>query len=181
MLYVHNHFWFWYTVAANAGVDSVGRIESFFDAISYQKGGSVIRMLRAFLNNQRLSDEQYGLRRSLLQVCLCHLCYKLHASTSRSLFERFSLMCLQVSVQGACFSSVAQSTAGIWVYGVVQSDAQVPFASGHGTVCISKLAQACSAKQKCAFVTVPVSRHIPSVSTRGRLERFWVCDETDGL
>lgn len=53
----------------HAGVDSVGRIESFFDAISYQKGGSVIRMLRAFLNNQRVGDEQYGLRRSLLQVC----------------------------------------------------------------------------------------------------------------
>lgn len=51
-----------------AGVDSTGRIESFFDAISYQKGGSVIRMLRAFLNNQRVADEQYGLRRSLLQV-----------------------------------------------------------------------------------------------------------------
>ena len=51
-----------------AGVDSTGRIESFFDAISYQKGGSVIRMLRAFLNNQRVADEQYGLRRSLLRV-----------------------------------------------------------------------------------------------------------------
>lgn len=52
-----------------AGVDSIGRVESFFDAISYQKGGSIIRMIRAFLNNRRISQEQFGLRRSLLQVC----------------------------------------------------------------------------------------------------------------
>ena len=51
------------------GVDSIGRVESFFDAISYQKGGSVIRMMRAYLNNRRIRQEQYGLRRSLLQVC----------------------------------------------------------------------------------------------------------------
>ena len=52
-----------------AGVDSIGRVESFFDAISYQKGGSVIRMMRAYLNSRRIGEEQYGLRRSLLQVC----------------------------------------------------------------------------------------------------------------
>ena len=50
------------------GVDSTGRVESFFDAISYQKGGSIIRMMRAYLNNRRIDDETYGLRRSLLQV-----------------------------------------------------------------------------------------------------------------
>ena len=52
-----------------AGVDSIGRVESFFDAISYQKGGSIVRMMRAFLNNHRINKEPYGLRRSLLQVC----------------------------------------------------------------------------------------------------------------
>ena len=57
-----------------AGVDSIGRVESFFDAISYQKGGSIVRMMRAFLNNRRISQEQYGLRRSLLQVCSGCLC-----------------------------------------------------------------------------------------------------------
>ena len=56
------------SASLQAGVDSIGRVESFFDAISYQKGGSVIRMIRAFLNNHRISAEPYGLRRSLLQV-----------------------------------------------------------------------------------------------------------------
>ncbi|KAL0050168.1 hypothetical protein WJX82_005668 [Trebouxia sp. C0006] len=54
-------------LATITGVDSTGRVESFFDSISYNKGGSILRMMRAFLNNRRIGDEPYGLRRSLLQ------------------------------------------------------------------------------------------------------------------
>ena len=57
-----------------AGVDSTGRVESFFDSISYNKGGSILRMMRAFLNNRRIGDEPYGLRRSLLQVAALTCC-----------------------------------------------------------------------------------------------------------
>ena len=68
-----------------AGVDSIGRVESFFDAISYQKGGSIVRMMRAFLNNRRISQERYGLRRSLLQVCCSNcLCRCLTVSATLS-------------------------------------------------------------------------------------------------
>ena len=35
-----------------AGIDNNDRIESFFDGISYQKGGAVLRMLRAWLTRR---------------------------------------------------------------------------------------------------------------------------------
>ena len=66
------------------GVDSTGRVESFFDSISYNKGGSVLRMMRAYLNNRRISDEQYGLRRSLLQVW--RPCHRLCTGPCTSMF-----------------------------------------------------------------------------------------------
>lgn len=47
-------------------MDTAERVEAMFDGISYDKGGSVLRMLRAYLN--RLQDPPPPLRRSLLQV-----------------------------------------------------------------------------------------------------------------
>ena len=49
-----------------AGMDTAERVEAMFDDISYDKGGSVLRMLRAYLN--RDADPKPLLRRSLLQV-----------------------------------------------------------------------------------------------------------------
>ena len=49
-----------------AGMDTSEKIEAMFDPISYEKGGSVLRMLRAYL--ARNADKQPLLRRSLLQV-----------------------------------------------------------------------------------------------------------------
>ena len=47
-------------------MDTAERVEAMFDGISYDKGGSVLRMLRAYLN--RLQDPMPPLRRALLQV-----------------------------------------------------------------------------------------------------------------
>lgn len=47
-------------------MDTAERVEAMFDGISYDKGGSVLRMLRAYLN--RLRDPMPPLRRALLQV-----------------------------------------------------------------------------------------------------------------
>ena len=47
-------------------MDTSEKIEAMFDPISYEKGGSVLRMLRAYL--AREADKQPLLRRSLLQV-----------------------------------------------------------------------------------------------------------------
>lgn len=55
-------------LATLTGVDSTGVIEYFFDGISYQKGGAVLHMIRAYLNRDQLGANQYGLRRRLLQA-----------------------------------------------------------------------------------------------------------------
>ena len=60
------------------GVDSTGVIEYFFDGISYQKGGAVLHMIRAYLNRDQLGANQYGLRRRLLQVSSSSRCVYLH-------------------------------------------------------------------------------------------------------
>ena len=49
-------------------MDTAEKVEAMFDGISYDKGGSVLRMLRAYLN--RLSQDKPPLRRSILQVGL---------------------------------------------------------------------------------------------------------------
>lgn len=47
-------------------MDTVDEIEALFDPVSYQKGGAVLRMLRAYL--LRDARQPPLLRRSLLQV-----------------------------------------------------------------------------------------------------------------
>ena len=59
-------------------MDTAERVEAMFDGISYDKGGSVLRMLRAYLN--RLKDPMPQLRRSLLQVIPGHS--SIHAGNS---------------------------------------------------------------------------------------------------
>jgi hypothetical protein len=49
-------------------MDTAEKVEAMFDPISYDKGGSVLRMLRAYLN--RVSDPKPLLRRSLSQARL---------------------------------------------------------------------------------------------------------------
>lgn len=49
-----------------AGASAPDEIEALFDAVSYQKGAAVLRMLRAYL--LRDASAQPQLRRSLLQV-----------------------------------------------------------------------------------------------------------------
>ena len=58
-----------------AGMDTAERVEAMFDSISYDKGGSVLRMLRAYLN--RVSDPKPLLRRSLAQASLLQLSLRL--------------------------------------------------------------------------------------------------------
>lgn len=53
-------------VILRAGMDTAEKVEGMFDSISYDKGGSVLRMLRAYLN--RLTSPMPLLRRALLQV-----------------------------------------------------------------------------------------------------------------
>ena len=50
------------------GLDTAEKVEAMFDGIAYDKGGSVLRMLRAYLD--RNMDPAPLLRRSLLQVWL---------------------------------------------------------------------------------------------------------------
>lgn len=55
-----------------ASLDSMGAPAGFFDGIEYQKGGSVMRMLRAYLNRDRVPAAQLAYTaggRKLLQVC----------------------------------------------------------------------------------------------------------------
>ncbi len=47
-------------------MDTMDEIEALFDPVSYQKGGAVLRMLRAYL--LRDARQPPPLRRSLLQV-----------------------------------------------------------------------------------------------------------------
>lgn len=49
-------------VHAAPGIASPERIESYFDAVSYQKGAAVLRMLRAYMNRASLPGNN-GLRR----------------------------------------------------------------------------------------------------------------------
>ena len=68
-------------------MDTDEKIEAMFDGISYDKGGSVLRMLRAYL--ERNTDPQPLLRRSLLQVqslpyCTDHNTEHRHACRSIS-------------------------------------------------------------------------------------------------
>lgn len=50
-------------------MDTAERVEAMFDAISYEKGGSVLRMLRAYLGRNGPGAIPW-LRRSLLQVTI---------------------------------------------------------------------------------------------------------------
>ena len=52
-----------------AGIDNNDHIESFFDGISYQKGGAVLRMLRAWLTRR---DDRAGAQ-PRLRCALCSL------------------------------------------------------------------------------------------------------------
>ena len=55
-----------WVAAAPAGIDNNDRIESFFSDITYQKGGAVLRMLRAYLARRTATEQlQPRLRRSL--------------------------------------------------------------------------------------------------------------------
>ena len=54
-------------VCHRAGIDNNDRIESFFDNVSYQKGGAVLRMLRAWLTRR---DHPAALQPRLR--CGCH-------------------------------------------------------------------------------------------------------------
>jgi hypothetical protein len=48
------------------GIDNNDRIESFFDNVSYQKGGAVLRMLRAWLTRR---DERAAVQPRLRYEC----------------------------------------------------------------------------------------------------------------
>ena len=53
-------------LTSTAALDTAEKVESQFDGIAYDKGGSVLRMLRAYLD--RDMNPQPPLRRALLQV-----------------------------------------------------------------------------------------------------------------
>ncbi len=53
----------------SAGIDNDDHIESFFDGISYQKGGAVLRMLRAWLTRR---DDRGAVRPRLQRRALRH-------------------------------------------------------------------------------------------------------------
>lgn len=50
-----------------AGVETTDQVEAMFDPITYDKGASVLRMLRAYLTRE-LRPQPLLRRRSLLQV-----------------------------------------------------------------------------------------------------------------
>jgi hypothetical protein len=52
---------------AHAGVETTEQVEAMFDGITYDKGASVLRMLRAYLTRD-LKPQPLVRRRSLLQV-----------------------------------------------------------------------------------------------------------------
>lgn len=52
-------------------LDELSAPDAFFDDIEYQKGGNVLRMLRAYLNHERIAPEELAYAsggRKLLQV-----------------------------------------------------------------------------------------------------------------
>ena len=57
-----------------AALDDVAAPDGFFDDIEYQKGGCVLRMLRAYLNSDRIAAPQLAYAtggRKLFQVLQC--------------------------------------------------------------------------------------------------------------
>ena len=57
-----------------AALDDVAAPDGFFDDIEYQKGGCILRMLRAYLNSNRIAAPQLAYAtggRKLFQVLPC--------------------------------------------------------------------------------------------------------------